>query len=120
LKVGSITLIENRHPPQIGGGCFSPRKALWLSTAALRNVTLSAHGTNDRWPHDVDDTEKGENYAAALDMLYVAIGLGLLAGTFTPTTVSAHYYYYKHHHRHHHHHHHCWWHNHHRHCRWWY
>jgi hypothetical protein len=50
----------------------------------------------------------------------VAIGLGLLAGTFTPTTVSAHYYYYKHHHRHHHHHHHCWWHNHHRHCRWWY
>jgi hypothetical protein len=48
----------------------------------------------------------------------VAIGLGLLAGTFTPTTVSAHYSYYKHHH-HHHHHHHCWWHNHHRHCRWW-
>jgi hypothetical protein len=26
--------------------------------------------TIDLWPHDVDDTEKGENYAAALDKLY--------------------------------------------------
>jgi len=25
--VGSITLIENRQPPQIGGGGLSPRKA---------------------------------------------------------------------------------------------
>ena len=27
-------------------------------------------------------------------LICCAIGLGLLAGTFTPTTVSAHYYYY--------------------------
>jgi hypothetical protein len=53
-----------------GAAAFLLGKRLWLSTAALRNVTLSAHGTNDRWPHDVDDTEKGKNYAAALDMLY--------------------------------------------------
>ena len=46
----------------------------------------------------------------------VAIGLGLLAGTFTPTSVSAHYGYHRYHH---HHHHHCWWRYGHRHCRWW-